>query len=663
MSKQSTKKRTWSLQMKGKLLMAFALILLVPSLLIGWVSFQSAKKEIEVQLSEGAINQVKTLNGTIDAYLDLEMKIVDSIASNMVAINLQANDPQVMEQLKNISKSHKELENVFIATEQGLYLSPNSAQMSAGFNPRNLVWYKEAMEKKGETIVTAPFLSSAFGNMVVAIARTTKDGQGVVAFTLNLVDLNQIVEKVKIGTSGYVSVLDNNRTILVHPSEQIGAKAEKADYYDRMFQSESDSFTYTYKDGTDKKMAFVTNKLTGWKIVGTFSMGEVDAVAAETLPAILAIVVGSVIGGAIIVLLVVRSLTQPLTVLMRAVERVQQGDLTHSVSVRSRDEIGRLAQSFEDMRQSLRQVLSEVHEGAIHVAASSEQLLASAEQSSQASEQISSTIQEMAAGAEKQVAYVEQGHQVMAGMAGTADVINDSARQVAAVAVETAGKAASGSEAIERASSQMTAINDTVASLAQSIKELGVRSKEIGNIVEVITEIAGQTNLLALNAAIEAARAGEHGRGFAVVADEVRKLAEQTTISTGKIAQLVAAIQQETGSTVESMQTATREVNAGIEVVQEAGASFADIRGAVEDVARQIQDVSDSVQTMTEGVAQMVQTTQIFREVAEQAADGTQNVSAAAQEQLASMEEINSSASALSRMAETLQELVGKFKL
>lgn len=658
MSKLTGKKR--SLQMRGKLLTAFTLILIVPSLLIGWVSYLSAKSKIDSQLTNGAASQIKTLNGTIDAYIELQIKEVERVAGSLVAQELQPDDPGLLESFQGILKSHSELENVFVGNESGLYLSPVSQQKAANFNPKNQTWYKRAMERKGETIVTEPYLSSS-GKMVVAIARTTKDGKGVAAFTLKLDDLAKIVERVKIGEHGYVSMMDNNRLFLVHPTEKAGTEAEKTDYNDKLFQSESGTYTYVYKDGTNKKLVYTTNLLTGWKLVGTFSLDEVSAEAADTLPAIIAIVVGSVIVGAIVVMLVVRSLTRPLALLIRAVEQVAQGDLTQKVSVHSRDEIGRLAESFENMRLSLRQVLTEVHEGAVHVAASAEQLMASAEQSSQASEQISSTIQELAAGADRQVVHVEQGYQVMSEMAETAESINESARQVSDVAVDAAGKAAAGNEAIETAGRQMAAINQTVTTLSQAIEGLGARSREIGNILGVITDIANQTNLLALNAAIEAARAGEHGRGFAVVADEVRKLAEQTTLSTSKIADLVTAIQQETSSTVQSMHSATREVSAGIDVVQMAGASFHEIREAIEEVARQIRDVSGSVETLTLGVQQMVSTTGIFREVADQTSSGTQNVSAAAQEQLASMEEINSSAAALAKMAEQLQELVGKF--
>jgi methyl-accepting chemotaxis protein len=188
----------------------------------------------------------------------------------------------------------------------------------------------------------------------------------------------------------------------------------------------------------------------------------------------------------------------------------------------------------------------------------------------------------------------------------------------------------------------MDSINTTVNGLSAAIEGLGHRSDEIGQIIDSITAIASQTNLLALNAAIEAARAGDQGRGFAVVADEVRKLAEESAQSAKQIAGLISAIQAETTQAVKSMESATNEVQDGLQVVHTAGDSFSQLTSAISDVTSQIQEVSDTI--------------------SESAAANTENVSAASEEQMAAMEEIASSAESLSKMAADLQRLTQKFK-
>ncbi len=192
---------------------------------------------------------------------------------------------------------------------------------------------------------------------------------------------------------------------------------------------------------------------------------------------------------------------------------------------------------------------------------------------------------------------------------------------------------------------------------------LGDRSSEIGQIVEVITSIAEQTNLLALNAAIEAARAGENGKGFAVVSEEVRKLAEESSLSARRISVLIDGIQTETNRAVDSMQFTTNEVVIGINCVNTAGESFKKIQHATKEVSAQVQGISTSVEHMAIEMRHMTDSMKQINGIAQSSAEGTQNISAATEEQLASMEEITASTFTLSKMAEELQNKTNTFKV
>ncbi|MEY8742404.1 methyl-accepting chemotaxis protein [Bacillales bacterium AN1005] len=189
------------------------------------------------------------------------------------------------------------------------------------------------------------------------------------------------------------------------------------------------------------------------------------------------------------------------------------------------------------------------------------------------------------------------------------------------------------------------------------------RSHEIGHITNVITGISAQTNLLALNAAIEAARAGEHGKGFAVVADEVRKLAEESTNSTEQIANLIQLIQNETNVTLETMEKAAEEVQSGLNVVNVAGSSFEKIEQAVNGVVSQIEDISESLKKLSRGTNSVKDSIKNVSNVAQESSMITQNISAATEEQLASMEEITSSSLALAKLADDLQVIINQFKI
>jgi methyl-accepting chemotaxis protein len=196
-----------------------------------------------------------------------------------------------------------------------------------------------------------------------------------------------------------------------------------------------------------------------------------------------------------------------------------------------------------------------------------------------------------------------------------------------------------------------------------AVRNLGNRSNEIGRIVEVITGIADQTNLLALNAAIEAARAGEQGRGFAVVAEEVRKLAEQSRTAAEQISGLIGEIQNDTNNAVTTMDAGGREVAAGTEAVEKAGAAFAAIANAVQGMVARIQEVSAATQSLAAGSQQAVKAVESIAAITEEAAAGSQEVGASAQEQSASVQEIASSSESLAQMAQELQRAVAEFSI
>jgi methyl-accepting chemotaxis protein len=656
---------------KFRLILSFILILLVPSLVIGDVSYEKAKVKVDEQLSGNAQDNVRLINELLTDMVQSKINDVDILSERILASQVQVQpgsnigvSPEVSQMLDQYQKRHPELELSYIGIEKGgVYInSPASAKNPPDWDARQRPWYQQAMKNKGQVTIYGPYTSKATGNLVITITKTTADGQGAVAVNLALKNLDALVKKVKIGNDGYGEILDKDSKWVIHPTLEIGSEF-KGDARDKMFAAESGIFSYTATDGQAKKMAFITNKLTGWKIAGTWYDKEVINAASTIYQTTITVILVALILGAIVVYGIIRTITRPLNQLMEATQHIAQGDLTKSVVVKSKDEFGKLASGFNQMSESLRAVLLEVNGAAVQLAASSEELTASAQQTSKATENIASSMQEMAAGTDQQVRSVEESAKTVSEMAVGIQQIAANTSQASDVAKQASVKSIEGGKAVDSAVSQMNSINHTVNSLALVVKGLGDRSKEIGEILEVITGISAQTNLLALNAAIEAARAGEHGRGFAVVADEVRKLAEQSSQSAQKIAELIKHIQGETAHAVVAMEQATKEVQSGLEVVQTAGMSFEQIKDFVEGVAAQITEVSVASEQIASGTEQVVRSIQLISDVAEGTASGTQQVSAASQEQLASMEEISASAQSLSRMAEDLQVVVEKFKV
>ena len=361
--------------------------------------------------------------------------------------------------------------------------------------------------------------------------------------------------------------------------------------------------------------------------------------------------------------LLAKSITNPICKLVKGVSIVAAGDLTQKVAIHSQDEIGILAENFNNMVDHLLSLVTRVNRLAQTLSTSSEELTASAELSSKASTQIATVIDVVAADAEKQLRSVEDAAAVVEQISAGIQQIAANANTVASTSAQSAEAAREGSKNVEMAVTQIGNIEHTVSHSAQVVTKLGERSKEIGQIVDTISGIASQTNLLALNAAIEAARAGEQGRGFAVVAEEVRKLAEKSQQAAKNIAGMVGEIQQDTTSAVAAMSEGTREVRLGSEVVTSAGKTFQKIFVSFNEVTDQIKEISAAIQQIASGSQQIVASVRDIDRRSQETTSQAQTVSAATEEQSATMEEIASASQSLARMAEELTEAVRKFKI
>ncbi|WP_420830397.1 methyl-accepting chemotaxis protein [Bacillus piscicola] len=371
-----------------------------------------------------------------------------------------------------------------------------------------------------------------------------------------------------------------------------------------------------------------------------------------------------IILGGILAWVLAQRMTKPLKLVTDQVARVSEGDLSvEAINIKSRDEIGQLAVHINVMVDNLRRLLGSVHQAADQVASTSEELSASSEETAASTNEITGTIQEVSGAADTTMSHSNVSLQAMQELTAGVEKIVDSSAEVTRKAKETEETAKKGNEEIVRSSEQIRVINHEVQDSAEIIKHLGKRSTEIGSIIETITNISEQTNLLALNAAIEAARAGEHGRGFAVVADEVRKLAEESSRSAQQIKELIEAIQDETNKAVKKMVHGQAEAKEGVAVIERAGTAFQTILTSIYDVTTQIENVSAVSKQMAANSEHVTSAIAEMNHVAETTAGSAQNVAAGTEQQLAAIEEVSSSSEELSRMAQELQEEVSVFKL
>lgn len=345
-----------------------------------------------------------------------------------------------------------------------------------------------------------------------------------------------------------------------------------------------------------------------------------EGVKFALISTIMAVVV--IILGLLMAVLVARRIATPIRLVDAEAAKIAAGDLTgKEINVKTKDEAGRLATSFNNMLTNLRVITRQLQEKSDTLASSAAELSAGAENISSSANETASTVGEVAS---------------------TVEQVTANARHIAETATKAAAYANEGNEGLRNVVLQMEVIQETASTSGKVVGGLSESAGKITQIVELITSIADQTSLLALNAAIESARAGEHGRGFAVVAEEVRKLAEQSAEAAKEIYTIIASIQQESLKAVESMQQSGIQVETGAQVVREVGATIEKIISVVQGLAEEIQSVAVAAEQMNAGM---------------------QNMAASAQEQTATMEEVASTTQSLAGLAEELDVLSKRFKM
>jgi methyl-accepting chemotaxis protein len=328
-------------------------------------------------------------------------------------------------------------------------------------------------------------------------------------------------------------------------------------------------------------------------------------------------------------------LTQSVEKMLVEIKKFSEGDLTINLKAEKDDDIKKLYDGFNKSVKNISSLIVNVTE-AVQATAS-------------ASTQISSSTEELAAGAQEQGTQTTEVASAVEEMTKTIIETTTNATRASESAKTSGNIAHEGGKVVSETIAGMNKIAEVVTQAAETVKELGSNSDKIGEIIQVIDDIADQTNLLALNAAIEAARAGEQGRGFAVVADEVRKLAERTTKATKEIAAMIKQIQKDTSNAVVSMEKGMEEVNSGKQLAEKAGESLNQIINSSKEVIDNITQVAAASEEQSSAAEQISKNIESISSVTQQSSSGTQEIARAAED--------------LSRLTDNLQNLVSRFKI
>jgi methyl-accepting chemotaxis protein len=660
------------MNLKKKLMLIFSLLMATLLVLISCSAYFYTEKMLKNEIEKGAKAIVDASTKDLDGWLYGKAAVVKTKA--MTIQSLAGDGMVTLPMLLGFDQADKEISDLYFGqNSDGKIIDGKLWIPPADFDSRTRSWYKDAIAGNGLTF-GEPYLDGVTKKMAlpVGIPMKTSTGEihGVLSADVLMDTVFSTIAKIRPFDDSFAFLLNKSGTILAYSEESVQNKNIKdvealKPIYETLKGTENQDkgiSSYTM-NGKDYLLVFEKVPSTQW-LLGINIPVSVAYAPLATLRWIF--IFGTLLALVLVVLatwIIAKRMTQPLELLTQYVEKVAEGDFTQNVDITGEDEIAALAAGFNKMRGALRDLIRKVQDQSEHMAAASEELTASAHQTAQAATQVAGSITNVAEGAHKQMKSVEEASAIATEMKNNVEVIAADSGKAVTEARQAAEHAQHGSSDVDLMVSNMQDIEQSVQASAAVIGKLGAQSQKIGQITETISSIASQTNLLALNAAIEAARAGEQGRGFAVVAEEVRKLAEEVKKAAQKISEEIITVQSDTEAAVAAMAEGNQKVKTGVESVHMVGDSLKSIVQLVHQSSDGMEGIQLALKQIVDGSQRIDSSVKNIDAISRVSTDESQMVSAAAEEQLASMDEISSASQSLAQMAQELQAAISVFKI
>ena len=657
------------------------LCMLIPMLISLFASSYLSQKSLTDSASNGLLNiAVEKRNQFELAVSDLERQ-VQAIALQPNIVNMlnkatiNSADPSSTE----LQETSKNLESIFKLGNglfENLYVMYKNKDIADGIGGKSVGWENKEVGSTESILIRNATASPTTGRPVFAIIAPVKNNDKHLGTVGVAIELNNVSQKIIDNNSAE----DDFKTLILNAEGLVLSSHEPEHIFTLDFQNEESGLQNFYNtiksektgtgfftlDGIKYLAAFSETSKNGMSIVSYKPVTSYMEVINNLKFILFGIILLSILLTSIIIYFSSRRITKPILVTAEQAERLANWDLTVKISdnsLKRKDELGKLSNSFATMIQNLKTIIIQITDASDQVAASSQELYASGEQVGKAAEDVGSTILEIASGAEEQSIQIDSALSNLSNLIKQINEVNVSTDNMEKTTVQMIEEVTRGSKSVGESIDRINNLKDDTEGVSSVITDLGNTSNQIGQIIEIISGIAEQTNLLALNAAIEAARAGEAGKGFSVVADEIRKLAEESADASRRIAKLIVDIRKGVDTAVNKMDSSVKSVNSSVKAIKENGDIFSEINGQAERLKNIVADVTQSVKIMTGTSHDFENSMRQINETSQEFAANSEGVSASSEEQIALTESIVTSSKAMAVMSEELAGLIRSFKL
>lgn len=669
MSKGENKKINFG-GIRVKLVAALVLICVIPLSVVGAISYRQSYTKLQNTFSITTQQTLGEVDREISYYFNGLINTENMLATSTFLQQL-ALQPESEENartfIQNVKESNPEIELINFVLMNKKIINFPITKYASDYDPTQRAWYKSAMDNKGRVAISDPFKSASSGKNVLSLSKTVEvNGQvvGIVMFTLDLEKLAKELTNIKIGKEGYIYLTTTDGSMISHPDAKlIGTKKVT----EQAFWGEAKSKTkgiapYTF-GGTDKYAVYNTNPVTGWKVIATINKSELlsDTNSIRNLT-VSATIIAFIIA-VILAVIISKSISENIYKLKVAFGKAAQGDLSIRTDMKTRDEFGALSNDFNEMIKNIGKLIESVKNSSVTIMNASEEIAAMSTETGTAVSEVALTVNQVAQGSSAQTLEINEGVDAIEILARNIDNIETLSVRISNKSEETNSLSDDGMKVMHELMDKTNLGNKHTENASSVILDMNKASDEIGLITDTINSIADQTNLLALNAAIEAARAGESGRGFTVVAEEIRKLAEQSSGATKQIQELIGKIKLKSNLAVTAISETRVVVKDQSESVSQSMKIFEDISESIKILSQQTANISTAIIEAKQKKEEIVGKMQNISAVSEEASASTEEVSAATEEITASMNEFGGSAQQLRDLAEKLEEEISKFNL